>query len=79
MKYHCTMLLVLLAFLAIACDVNEAAAFPIPWGCSNYSGVCRAVCLSAELPFGPFGCAKGFVYVCYLDSCYKITVVCVCT
>ncbi|CDQ68088.1 beta-defensin 4 precursor [Oncorhynchus mykiss] len=61
MKYHCTMLLVLLAFLAIACDVNEAAAFPIPWGCSNYSGVCRAVCLSAELPFGPFGCAKGFV------------------
>uniref|UniRef100_A0AAZ3NXU2 Beta-defensin n=1 Tax=Oncorhynchus tshawytscha TaxID=74940 RepID=A0AAZ3NXU2_ONCTS len=42
-------------------DVNEAAAFPIPWGCSNYSGVCRAVCLSAELPFGPFGCAKGFV------------------
>uniref|UniRef100_A0AAZ3SDE4 Beta-defensin n=1 Tax=Oncorhynchus tshawytscha TaxID=74940 RepID=A0AAZ3SDE4_ONCTS len=50
-----------LQLLLLKGDVNEAAAFPIPWGCSNYSGVCRAVCLSAELPFGPFGCAKGFV------------------
>uniref|UniRef100_A0A673WJE4 Uncharacterized protein n=1 Tax=Salmo trutta TaxID=8032 RepID=A0A673WJE4_SALTR len=64
MKYLCTMVLVLLTFLAIACDVNEAAA------CSNHSGVCRAVCLSAELPFRPFGCAKGFVYVYLCTSSF---------
>nr|AWG96838.1 beta-defensin [Plecoglossus altivelis]AWG96839.1 beta-defensin [Plecoglossus altivelis] len=57
MKYYC--ILILLAFLTLAYQANEAAAFP--WGCSKYSGVCRPVCLAAELPFGPFGCSKGFV------------------
>uniref|UniRef100_A0AAR2IZP7 Beta-defensin n=1 Tax=Pygocentrus nattereri TaxID=42514 RepID=A0AAR2IZP7_PYGNA len=37
------------------------AAVVFPWGCTNYSGVCRPMCLPTELPFGPFGCAKGFV------------------
>ncbi|XP_066555195.1 beta-defensin-like 1 [Amia ocellicauda] len=52
-------LFLLLAFIALTCQVQGAVGFP--WGCSNYSGTCRPACLPQELPFGPFGCAKGFV------------------
>ncbi|KAG7471127.1 hypothetical protein MATL_G00121080 [Megalops atlanticus] len=54
------MLLVMLIFMAFTSgQMKETVA--LPWGCSNYSGVCRPVCLPSELPFGPFGCAKGYV------------------
>uniref|UniRef100_A0AAY4C9K7 Beta-defensin n=1 Tax=Denticeps clupeoides TaxID=299321 RepID=A0AAY4C9K7_9TELE len=39
--------------------VHEMTMFP--WGCANYSGVCRSHCLPTELMFGPYGCEKGFV------------------
>uniref|UniRef100_A0A8C4AF45 Beta-defensin n=1 Tax=Denticeps clupeoides TaxID=299321 RepID=A0A8C4AF45_9TELE len=40
--------------------LTDAAAM-FPWGCANYSGVCRSHCLPTELMFGPYGCEKGFV------------------
>lgn len=49
------------AFLCTHLTDGENAAVELPWGCSNYNGVCRPICQAAELPFGPFGCAKGFV------------------
>ncbi|XP_042564668.1 defensin, beta-like 1 [Clupea harengus] len=59
MKFQHFMFLALLVFLSIT--YGENAAVELPWGCSNYNGVCRPICQAAELPFGPFGCAKGFV------------------
>uniref|UniRef100_A0AAR2L9N6 Beta-defensin n=1 Tax=Pygocentrus nattereri TaxID=42514 RepID=A0AAR2L9N6_PYGNA len=48
--------------IILFCTSDEGrAAVVFPWGCTNYSGVCRPMCLPTELPFGPFGCAKGFV------------------
>uniref|UniRef100_A0AAY4D5V3 Beta-defensin n=1 Tax=Denticeps clupeoides TaxID=299321 RepID=A0AAY4D5V3_9TELE len=52
--YLFTLLYVLLVIFLYA-----AAMFP--WGCANYSGVCRSHCLPTELMFGPYGCEKGFV------------------
>ncbi|XP_069045945.1 beta-defensin-like 1 [Lepisosteus oculatus] len=52
-------LLVVLAFLTMTHGAEVGSSFP--WGCSNYSGVCRTACLPQELPFGPLGCDKGFV------------------
>ncbi|KAG5269762.1 hypothetical protein AALO_G00205800 [Alosa alosa] len=59
MIYQRFLFLAALLFLSIAYGVSAAVA--LPWGCSNYSGTCRPVCLAAELPFGPFGCTKGSV------------------
>ncbi|XP_053503668.1 beta-defensin-like 1 [Ictalurus furcatus] len=59
MIYQRMTVLCFLIMLAIAGECKAMVAFP--WGCTNYSGVCRPVCLLTELPFGPFGCSKGFV------------------
>ncbi|KAL4647678.1 beta-defensin 4 precursor [Arapaima gigas] len=59
MSLQRVLILTILFFFIFTCEMKQSAAFP--WGCSNYSGVCRPICLPAELTFGPFGCEKGFV------------------
>uniref|UniRef100_A0A3B1KF19 Uncharacterized protein n=1 Tax=Astyanax mexicanus TaxID=7994 RepID=A0A3B1KF19_ASTMX len=59
MMIHQRMILLCLLIMLVIAGTGNAVVFP--WGCTNYSGVCRPVCLPAELPFGPFGCAKGFI------------------
>uniref|UniRef100_A0A8C4RWY1 Beta-defensin n=1 Tax=Erpetoichthys calabaricus TaxID=27687 RepID=A0A8C4RWY1_ERPCA len=56
---HCDLLLLLQFYLC--CCVNIEADTSLPWGCSNYDGTCRILCLPHEIPFGALGCTKGSV------------------